>query len=120
MTMACGSAMAFFSLLLLQANAIPIKPELQPCSAGFFAYNGWCVSLSSADLTFDGAVNYCKSIDSFAPSIHSQSDNIFWANAVSDLKPANDHFWLDASCPSAGQVYQWRDGTPTDFFGPSN
>ncbi|GMT21583.1 hypothetical protein PFISCL1PPCAC_12880, partial [Pristionchus fissidentatus] len=90
------------------------------CVDGFSLYNGWCVYLTNSIMVFEQAVGYCSRFGQFAPSMHSQADVDFCANIINDLKPIRDHFWLDANCLATGQLYQWGDGTPTDFLGAQN
>ncbi|GMR61099.1 hypothetical protein PMAYCL1PPCAC_31294, partial [Pristionchus mayeri] len=90
------------------------------CRSGFIEYQGWCVcSTDPSYYVYQDAVNNCNSVGAFAPSIHNANDLEFWRNAVTTITPTQRHFWLDAYCPSSGQKYVWRDGTPTDYLGPS-
>ncbi|GMS91581.1 hypothetical protein PENTCL1PPCAC_13756, partial [Pristionchus entomophagus] len=87
------------------------------CRSGFTYYKGWCVySTQPTRLHYDDAVNTCKNLGEFSPSIHSKYDLDFW----SDYAGTDQHFWLDTYCPEDGKLYAWMDGTTTDYFGPNN
>ncbi|GMS98309.1 hypothetical protein PENTCL1PPCAC_20484, partial [Pristionchus entomophagus] len=89
------------------------------CRSGFQYYEGWCVHTANGDDSYQQAISDCAATGVTAPSIHSKNDLDFWSKAVTNTGLNIGHFWLNAYCASAGQAYQWKDGTPTDYMGPN-
>ncbi|GMT06023.1 hypothetical protein PENTCL1PPCAC_28197, partial [Pristionchus entomophagus] len=94
-----------------------IIPEDNRCRSGFLYYEGWCVySTGHNEYSFQDAANVCNGVGALAPSIHNKYELDFWSEASEYV--TSGHYWLDASCPTVGQPYVWKDETQTDYMGP--